>query len=566
MENNQFRGFEIISELGSGAFSKTTLAEQDGKYAVIKIIELPNEATIEKYSAKYTKSAEFTEAMRNTGTELHQLLKTLTALPQSTTGILRHYDYTLSLDSDKGIYNLAVLTQYETPLHAVLASGEVPVGAILRMGSQLCEGLETMLKKFVVHGNIKESNIFYDSKTGFSLGDFYINDILSTTLVPDRQFKSYGYRFLAPEAYTGEEYSFKTDIFSLGMMMYKIFNHNRLPYDDAPHTTLKKIKSSWDLARSLPLPAMNIPEITKVLAKATAYNKDERYASFMQFKNSLDRLLATLPKEILYTKIPAPDSDAAQPEKATEQKEKTEAALSPAEAAFHPTVAAQSTEAVAPKAAVSVAEAPAEQRTMRARSHVRKVSAIEHPPEEKASPEQAPAAEPETKPDTQQAVTPEPAEAATPEAPRAPITDESDAAVKPAEQAEAEKDEPPITPRKPADEARHPNRLIPSSAEEDEDDEDRQNVRPLKHYEPPAGVTEADGIVPPPISLEATAKRKRRMRIPNEDFNYFDFNSEEFTDTSPRRKNTKLFVIALVVLGLSILAVTGGFIFKFLMQ
>ncbi len=565
MENNQFRGFDIISELGSGAFSKTMLAEQDGKHAVIKIIELPNEATIEKYSAKYTKSAEFTEAMRNTGTELHQLLKALTALPQST-GILRHYDYTLSLDSDKGIYTLAVLTQYETPLHAVLASGEVPVGAILRMGSQLCEGLETMLKKFVVHGNIKESNIFYNSKTGFSLGDFYINDILSTTLVPDRQFKSYGYRFLAPEAYTGEEYSFKTDIFSLGMMMYKIFNHNRLPYDDAPHTTLKKIKSSWDLARTLPLPAMNIPEITKVLAKATAYNKDERYASFMQLKNSLDRLLATLPKEILYTKIPAPGFDAQQ-ETATEQTEKAEATLSPAEAAFHPTGVSQSAEAAAPKAAVSVAEAPAEQSTMRARSHVRKVPAAERPPEGKAPAEQATAAGAEAKPAGQQAIATEPAEAAKPKAPRTPTTEESDdAAAQPAEQAEDEKDEPPITPRKPADEARHPNRLIPSSTEEEEDDADRQNVRPLKHYEPPAGVTDADSIVPPPISLEATAKRKRRIRIPNEDFNYFDFNSEEFTDTSPRRKNTKLFIIALVVLGLSILAVTGGFIFKFLMQ
>lgn len=595
MENNQFRGFDIISELGSGAFSKTLLADQDGKHAVIKIIELPNEATIKEYAPVFTKSPQFTEAMRNTGTELHKLLKTLTAMPQ-TTGILKYYDYTLSLDSARGIYTLGILMQYDTPLYTVLGGGDVPVGAILRMGSQLCEGLETMLKKFVVHGNIKESNIFYNQKTGFALGDFYINDILSTSLLPDKQFKSYGYRFLAPEAYTGGEYSFKTDIFSLGMMLYKIFNHNHLPYDDAPNTPLKKIKATWDSAKSLPLPALNIPEITRVLAKATAYNIDERYVSFMQFKNALDRLLATLPKEVLYTKIPAPTMSA------VVTSSPAASTLSPAEAAFHSSVPAASTAPFKPKPAsadvapditepatlakplqtttVAVPPQVAEEPVMRARSHVRRIPAAEQPlPKEK--PQAQPSAEAELsesqpvgkkvdlppaaeKSDTVIDFT-APAEKAAPAEPM--LFDKVKDGFEPSVFGEDKPDELPITPKRSGEKAyKHNPLLIPTAEDTDDEPTVHQDVRPLRHYEQPSGITEADSKTPPPITIEPAPKKKHRTRIPNEDFNYFDFNSEEFVDTSPKRRNKRFIILAAVILGVAILAIAAGFILKFLIK
>lgn len=597
MENNQFRGFDVISELGSGAFSKTMLADQDGKRAVIKIIELPNEATINEYAPVFTKSPQFTEAMRNTGTELHKLLKTLTAMPQ-TTGILKYYDYTLSLDSARGIYTLGILMQYDTPLYTVLAGGDVPVGAILRMGSQLCEGLETMLKKFVVHGNIKESNIFYNQKTGFALGDFYINDILSTSLLPDKQFKSYGYRFLAPEAYTGGEYSFKTDIFSLGMMLYKIFNHNHLPYDDAPNTPLKKIKATWDSAKSLPLPALNIPEITRVLAKATAYNIEERYVSFMQFKNALDRLLATLPKEVLYTKIPAPAMTAA-----STAPSPTASNLSPAEAAFHPTAPAVTATPSRAKpvtadvtsintaepaavanpvqsAAVAAPVQAADEPVMRARSHVRRIPAAEQPIPKK-EPEVQPTIEaelPESQPIVKKVYTPSAVEKTeaiidfTAPAEKAAHTEPMlfDKAKDDAKSSVFEEDKPnelPITPKRGGDRVHKHNPLLIPAAEDTADEAAaHQNVRPLRHYEQPAGITEADSKTPPPITMEPAPKKKRRTRIPNEDFNYFDFNSEEFTDTSPKRRNKRFIIFAAVVLGVAILAITAGFISKFLIK
>ncbi len=498
MDNNQFRGFEIIEELGSGAFSKTVLAEQNGKRAVIKTIEMPNDATLQERASDYVKSEEFAEAMRTAGTQLNRLLKTLVGMPD-TTGLMRYYDYTLSLDSDKGIYTLAILMEHDTPLHVLLDSGEVPVGAVLRMASQLCEGLDAMHRKYVVHGNIKESNIFYNPRTGFMLGDFYINDILSTSLVPDRSFKSYGYRFLAPEAYEDGEYSFRTDIFSLGMMLYKIFNHNRLPFADAPNTSLRKVKSGWDEAKVLPAPAFDVPEITKMLAKATAYNADERYSTYLQFKAVIDRLLASLPKEVLYTKLsasvqePLPEpkrQDAEQPDAAKENTQPQQES-----AAAEDSAEKEQTPPIVRKLKRVPAQIVAQQT---AATDVRLADYEARELEENKTPE----------------------------------------------------DENPL--------------ISPSIREDAEADPVRDRpVRPLvRHYEPPAGAT----VLEPPSAtdLDIIEKRKRRAKLPNDNFNYFDYNSEEYTDPAPGKARRRVFFIALVAILLAGLAVGAGFLVKYL--
>lgn len=469
MENNQFRGFDIVEDLGSGAFSKTVLAEQNGRRAVIKTIEMPNQATMEDRSADYVKSDEFAEAMRTAGTQLNRLLKTLIAMPQ-TPGLMRYYDYTLSLDSDRGIYTLAVLMEYDTPLTALLETGDVPVGAVLRMASQLCEGLDAMQKKYIVHGNIKESNIFYNPRTGFKLGDFFINDILSTSLTPDRSFKSYGYRFLAPEAYETGEYSYRTDIFCLGMMLYRIFNRGRLPFDDGLNTSLRQVKNSWDKEQQLPAPALDIPEITKILNKATAYDADDRYSTYLQMKVVIDRLLSTLPKEVLYTKL----SDSVVP-----QQEATPAS----------------------------AQEPAGAR------------------EAETSDEEQP-----------------------------PITRRLKRVAVPDDRQESEDAQAAAKPENP---------LIPPSFREEAQHHGGRPVRQLvRHYEPPAEPSAMPQEQAPP--QEYPEKKKTRMRLPNESVNYFDYNSEDYSDPKPGKGRRRIVLFAVIGLVLCGLAVGAGFLVKYL--
>ncbi len=38
------------------------------------------------------------------------------------------------------------------------------------------------------------------------------------------------YSYMAPEMYRGEQYDSRVDIYALGLVLYKLMNHNRLPF------------------------------------------------------------------------------------------------------------------------------------------------------------------------------------------------------------------------------------------------------------------------------------------------------------------------------------------------
>ncbi len=109
------------------------------------------------------------------------------------------------------------------------------------------------------------------------------------------------------------------------------------------------------------------------------------------------------------------------------------------------------------------------------------------------------------------------------------------------------------------------NPLIPPSIREDaEADPIRDRpVRPLvRHYEPSPGVPAYEP--PPATDSDIIEKRKRRIKVPNDNFNYFDYNSEEYTDPAPGKARRRVFLIALVAIILAALAISAGFLVKYL--
>lgn len=567
MENKQIMGFDVKSELGTGAFSTTMLAEKEGKKVVIKVIEFPNEATLEEYPPEYIKGPEFTAAIKTMGTDINRLLKSLTML-HDTTGVLKCYDYKLSFNKKTDTYNLSILEQYATPLPLLLKSKGIPVGAALKMGSQLCEGLELMYNKLIFHGNIKESNVFYNSEDGsFVLSDYNINDILSLTLLPNKGFTSYGYRFLAPEAYDDEEYSFKTDIFCLGIMIYKILNKGRLPFDTTGRTSMKKIKEKLDAEKILPPPAIDIPEITKVLRKATAYNKDERFPSFYAFKAALDRLIATVDNELLYTKIELKKSAEAKSDSKPVQ-DKTEAkAKKPAKTSDE-------------KAKGLLAQLDADIIDTADEAPVTSAKA-DAPAFEKSADTQAKPLKREKAKSKKTAVKEERSVKAAPA-----TADDLDDDIPSVEEAmggafdDDDYELPPIVtvadaPSKPTVKAKdenYVNPLIPPddyNPDEADDASKHKKVRQLEHYVPKTGVTKEDALASAYVTLDENDNPilpKKRIKSSPDTFNYFDYNSEETSETSKGGFNKRTIIITAIILGASIVTVAAGFLVKFFLR
>jgi serine/threonine-protein kinase len=99
---------------------------------------------------------------------------------------------------------------------------------------------------------------------------------------------------MAPEQARGEEIDSRTDIYSLGVIMYRIFT-GRPPYDekDPMSTLLKHVEGKAASPREL---NEQIPQqLEAIIRKCMAVEPGQRYQTFSSLRADLDQLLQEMP-------------------------------------------------------------------------------------------------------------------------------------------------------------------------------------------------------------------------------------------------------------------------------
>jgi alpha-tubulin suppressor-like RCC1 family protein/serine/threonine protein kinase len=168
---------------------------------------------------------------------------------------------------------------------------------IVQLGIDLCTALEICSKKGIIHRDIKDENIFVNKDGAFKLGDFGISKELSKS---GRATSMRGTPlYMAPEVYRGEKYDTAVDIYSLGIVLYKMFNHGRMPFLPDYPLTVRFQDNETALARrmegeQLPMPDQAGGALGKIVLKASAAKVEDRYSSATVMKRDLERALAGL--------------------------------------------------------------------------------------------------------------------------------------------------------------------------------------------------------------------------------------------------------------------------------
>lgn len=99
---------------------------------------------------------------------------------------------------------------------------------VIHLGIDICKALEICQKYDIIHRDIKPENIFVADYGNFKLGDFGIARIASQTSGASTRAGTNAY--MAPEIYRGEHYGKTVDLYSLGLVLYRLLNDNRLPF------------------------------------------------------------------------------------------------------------------------------------------------------------------------------------------------------------------------------------------------------------------------------------------------------------------------------------------------
>lgn len=289
MERKNFGSWgawELTELLGEGSFGRVYKAQRQlfGKtnYSAIKVIKIPqNESQIdaEQASGASDKAIKeyFMEIVQDWQSEI-EMLESLKSAPN----IMVVEDYEIFEHPGKIQWDIFIRMELLTPFTKRVQSGEFKTSDALKLGIDLCRALEYCSVRNIMHRDIKPENIFVSAFGDYKLGDFGIARQLEKT--NSSLSKKGTYMYMAPEVYRGEQYDASVDIYSLGLVLYKLFNNNRLPFSPQDKELLRFSDREESLAKrirgdQLPKPVNASDEISEIILKACAFNPEDRYTS-----------------------------------------------------------------------------------------------------------------------------------------------------------------------------------------------------------------------------------------------------------------------------------------------
>ena len=151
---------------------------------------------------------------------------------------------------------------------------------------QLTDGISHAHDSFIIHRDIKPQNMLILDNGLVKITDFGIAVALNSTQLTQTNSVMGSVHYLPPEQAAGKGATFKSDIYSLGIMMYELIT-GKLPFrgENAVEIALKQMKE--------PIPSIRednneIPQaVENIVLKACAKNPKNRYDTAREMYNDL---------------------------------------------------------------------------------------------------------------------------------------------------------------------------------------------------------------------------------------------------------------------------------------
>lgn len=289
--------WKIVEKIGEGSFGKVYKAcrtEQGTTfYSAIKVITIPsNQGELSSVRSESPNEQSVKEYFQGLVDECIQEVSTMEYF-RGNSYVVSVEDYKVVEYLDDIGWDIFIRMEYLTSFMEYCAEKPLKEEDVIHLGIDLCKALEYCQCQNIIHRDIKPENIFVSRFGEFKLGDFGIARELDRSMSGLSEKGTFSY--MAPEMYKGEEYDARVDIYSLGIVLYKLCNHNRLPFISLQKQLITYHDKENALNRrmageELPMPAQADNTLGEVILKACAYDRDKRYQTAVEFREVLERL------------------------------------------------------------------------------------------------------------------------------------------------------------------------------------------------------------------------------------------------------------------------------------
>lgn len=287
--------------LGEGSFGKVYEIVRNNfgieEHCALKVITIPSSpAELQSMRNEGMDDASATAYYKGLVEEFVQEIALMSKL-KGNVNIVGYEDYAVIEHEDSIGWDIIIRMELLTALPAYIKDRSFTVNDVIKLATDVCNALEVCHEQKIIHRDIKPDNIFVSQNGDYKLGDFGVARTIEKTV--SGLSKKGTYTYMAPEVYKGEAYGTNVDLYSLGIVMYKLLNNNREPVLP-PHPELIKYSDKNDALVKrmngdiIPPPANCNEFLSRVILKSINFKSWERYQLPSQMKADLQSVKNSL--------------------------------------------------------------------------------------------------------------------------------------------------------------------------------------------------------------------------------------------------------------------------------
>ncbi|MGN0709849.1 MAG: Stk1 family PASTA domain-containing Ser/Thr kinase [Anaerovoracaceae bacterium] len=260
--------YELIEKIGEGGMAVVYKAKDRllSRYVAIKILR-----------PEFVKDAQFVDSFRKESQQAAAL---------QHPNIISVYD----VGQEGSIYYIVMELVDGRPLSDIIKErAPMDYKEVIRISRQVASALSLAHKNNIIHRDIKPHNIMITDDGTAKLGDFGIAKAISDSTLTETSKVIGSVHYFSPEQARGQYVDEKSDIYSLGIVMYEMLT-GRVPFDGDNPVQVALMHINDDIIPPSQIVSGIPPQLEKIVMKATDKFQSNRYRSADEMLSDLNNI------------------------------------------------------------------------------------------------------------------------------------------------------------------------------------------------------------------------------------------------------------------------------------